>query len=82
MSASKGFTPCRSAAPITAAQRSVLRELEAFHTFSRIELQTGTGLHGAALDKVLDALERRGMVVVCSNDEYMLTRDGLAEIHR
>lgn len=64
----------------TKAQRSVLRELMTFQTFSRVEIQSGTGIQGAALDKVLEALERRGLVVICSNDEYMLTDAGVAEI--
>jgi hypothetical protein len=65
---------------LSAAQKSVLHELVCFATFSRIEISTGTGLNGAALDKVLQSLERRGLVSLASNDEYILTQDGIKAV--
>jgi len=61
---------------LTPSQKAVLAELMAFQTFSRIEISTGTGLQGAALDKVFQALERRNFI--CKTDEggYRLTPFG------
>jgi DNA-binding HxlR family transcriptional regulator len=59
------------------AQRKVLRSIVTHRRFSRIEVQLDTGISGAALDRVLEALTKKGLL---RSDEYTLTPAGLCAV--
>lgn len=69
-------------APNTPAQRLVLQELNSHRLFpGYCELMLATGLKSyKAVDWVLDALERRGLVRRDDHGDYELTDNGRAAL--